>query len=391
MRLHVCLLTRDRWFGRLSGPERAADRYPPGVDLPLSPPVKPMLAKAVHEVPRGDGLLYEPKWDGFRCIAFRDGDEVELGSRNDRPLTRYFPEMLGPVRATLPERCVVDGELVVVGEDGLDFDTLQQRVHPAASRINRLAEETPATFVAFDLLALGDRDVTEEPFSERRRLLEGAVGTHPQVRITPISDDPDRAEGWFRRFEGAGFDGVMVKPAANAYRQGERTMWKVKHERTADCVVAGFRWHKDGEGIGSLLVGLYDDAGDLHHVGVATSFAAARRRQLVDEIAPLREGALDDHPWRDWALAQAHEGSRRMPGAPSRWNSQKDLSWEPLRPERVVEVRYEHLQSMRFRHASRMVRWRDDKRPEECTYDQLEAVAPAELAAIFGGDGPGGG
>ncbi|HEX8804340.1 MAG TPA: ATP-dependent DNA ligase [Acidimicrobiales bacterium] len=352
--------------------------------LPLQPPVSPMLAKAVYEVPRADGLLYEPKWDGFRCVVFRDGDDVRLDSRNDRPLTRYFPELVEPIRSALPERCVVDGEVVLVRRDGLDFDALQQRIHPAASRITMLAAETPATYVAFDVLAVGDRDVTGEPFAERRRLLEASVGTHPQVRVTPVTTDPDEAADWFRRFEGAGFDGVMAKPLDGTYRQGERTMFKVKHQRTADCVVAGFRWHKDGEGIGSFLVGLYDADGRLNHVGVATSFTAARRRELVAEVEPLRRDALEGHPWQAWAQAEAHDGSRRMPGAPSRWNGKKDLSWEPLRPERVVEVRYEHLLNGRFRATTRMVRWRDDKRPEECTYDQLEEVAPAELATIFG-------
>ena len=348
------------------------------------PPVKPMLAKAVYEVPRAPGLLFEPKWDGFRCIVFRDGDEVELGSRNDRPLTRYFPEMIGALKETLPDRCVVDGELVVVTGEGLDFEALQQRIHPAASRINRLAEETPASFVAFDLLALGDRDLTDLPFAERRRLLEGVVpADRARVHLTMLTDDADVADDWFHRFEGAGFDGVVAKPADAPYRQDQRTMWKVKHQRTADCVVAGFRWHKDGKGIGSLLVGLYDDAGVLHHVGVATSFTAARRAELVDEVAPLRMDALDGHPWRSWAVAEAHDGSRRMPGTPSRWNGAKDLTWEPLRPERVIEVRYENLQGGRFRHASRMLRWRDDKRPEDCTYDQLDEAPPAELAAMF--------
>jgi ATP-dependent DNA ligase len=363
----------------------------PPVQLPVMPPVAPMLAKAVHAVPPGPGLLYEPKWDGFRCVVFRDGDEVELGSRNDRPLTRYFPEMVEPLRQVLPERCVVDGELVYVGDEGLDFDVLQQRLHPAASRVNKLAAETPARFVAFDLLAVGDRDLTAEPFTERRRLLDELIGRdHPQVHVSPVTDDPVVAEDWFRRFEGAGFDGVMAKPADGPYLQNERKMLKVKHERTADCVVAGFRWHKDGEGIGSLLLGLFDDDGRLHNVGVATSFTKVRRAELVDEVAPLREGALEDHPWRTWAEASAHEGedASRMPGAPSRWNAKKDLSWEPLRPERVVEVRYEHLQRNRFRHATRMVRWREDKQPAQCTYDQLEEVAPAELMAVFGA-GPG--
>ena len=355
------------------------------VDLPIMPPVKPMLAKAVYEVPRQPGLLFEPKWDGFRCVVFRDGDEVELGSRNDRPLTRYFPEMPGPLRDALPERCVVDGELVVVTGEGLDFEALQQRIHPAASRIDRLAGETPASFVAFDLLALGDRDLCGEPFAERRRLLDESVAAdHPQVRLTPLTGDPDVADDWFHRFEGAGFDGVMAKAGDSAYVQNARTMLKVKHQRTADAVVAGFRWHKDGKGIGSLLLGLHDDAGTLHHVGVATSFTAVRRRELVDEVAPLREGALEGHPWRAWAEAEAHESGRLMPGAPSRWNSTKDLSWEPLRPERVAEVRYEHVLAGRFRHGGRMLRWRDDKQPADCTYEQLEAVAPAELASIFG-------
>ncbi len=350
------------------------------------PPVKPMLAKAIYEVPRHPGLLFEPKWDGFRCVVFRDGDEVVLGSRNDRPLTRYFPEMIGALQTALPSRCVVDGEIVVVTNDGLDFEALQQRIHPASSRVNMLADETPASFVAFDLLALGDRDLCEQPFAERRRLLEEAVpeSGHPRVHVTPVTDDADVADDWFHRFEGAGFDGVMAKPSDAPYVQNARSMLKVKHQRTADVVAAGFRWHKDGQGIGSLLVGLYDDAGTLHHVGVATSFTAVRRRELVDEIAPLREGALEGHPWREWAEAQAHEGGRLMPGAPSRWNATKDLSWEPLRPERVVEVRYEHVLGGRFRHASRMLRWRDDKTPAECTYEQLDAVAPAELSSIFG-------
>jgi len=350
------------------------------------PPVKPMLAKAVHEVPQAPGLHYEPKWDGFRCIVFRDGDELELGSRNDRPLTRYFPELVELLRAALPVRCVVDGEIVVVTGDGLDFDTLQNRLHPAASRVRKLAEETPASFVAFDLLALGDRDLTAEPFRERRRILEGIlVRTLSRVHLTPVTDDPDVAQDWFTRFEGAGFDGVMAKPADLPYEQDKRVMWKVKHERTADCVVAGFRWHKDGQGVGSLLLGLFDDNGTLHHVGVASSFTAARRKELVTELAPLRENALDGHPWRDWVEAQqAHSAAGgRMPGGLSRWTGQKDLSWEPLRPELVAEVRYEHVLSGRFRHGGRLVRFRPDRVPESCTYGQLDEVAPTELAALF--------
>ena len=344
------------------------------------PPVKPMLAKAVHEVPRAPGFAYEPKWDGFRCVVFRDGAELELGSRNDRPLTRYFPELVDLLLGVLPARCVVDGEIVLVTDDGLDFDTLQNRLHPAASRVRKLAAETPASFVAFDLLALDDRDLTGEPFGERRRLLESVLGDPPTgFHLTPITRDPDVAQDWFTRFEGAGFDGVMVKPVDLPYEQDKRTMWKVKHERTADCVVAGFRWHKDGVGVGSLLLGLFDDDGTLHHVGVASSFTAARRRELVEELAPLRENALADHPWREWAQVQG-----RVPGAQSRWSAGKDLTWEPVRTEWVAEVRYEHLLGGRFRHMSRLVRFRPDRQPESCTYAQLEEVAPAELATLFG-------
>ena len=349
------------------------------------PPVKPMLAKAVHEVPRHPGLRYEPKWDGFRCIVFRDGEELELGSRNDRPLTRYFPELVELLRDALPERCVVDGEVVVVTDNGLDFDSLQLRLHPAESRVRRLAAEIPASFVAFDLLALGDRDLRAEPFDERRRLLETVLGgALSRVHLTPTTDDPDVAADWFDRFEGAGFDGVMAKPGDLPYVEDKRVMWKVKHERTADCVVAGFRVHKDGEGVGSLLLGLFDDEGHLHHVGVASSFTAVRRRELVAELAPLREHALVDHPWRDWAeMATEAKDAGRMPGGVSRWNAQKDLSWEPLRPELVAEVRYEHVLSGRFRHGGRLVRFRPDRTPASCTYAQLDEVAPAELHAIF--------
>ncbi|WP_225730094.1 MULTISPECIES: ATP-dependent DNA ligase [unclassified Nocardia] len=355
------------------------------MDLPVQPPVRPMLAKSAPAVPREPGLSYEPKWDGFRCVVFRDGDEVELGSRNDRPLTRYFPEVAELLKQALPEKCVVDGEIVVVTEQGLDFDTLQNRLHPAASRVNKLAKETPASFVAFDLLALGDQDLTGAPFSERRRLLETILDTAlARVHLTPITQDPDVAEDWFTRFEGAGFDGVMVKANDLEYLQDKRVMLKVKHERTADCVVAGFRWHKDGEGVGSLLLGLFDDEGNLHHVGVASSFTAARRKELVEELKPLRENALDNHPWRDWADAAAQaKADGKMPGGVSRWTGGKDLSWEALRPELVVEVRYEHVQSGRLRHGGRLVRFRTDRTPESCTYAQLDEVAPAELATIF--------
>ncbi|WET82288.1 ATP-dependent DNA ligase [Amycolatopsis sp. QT-25] len=353
------------------------------MELPVMPPVKPMLAKAVHELPRTPGLRYEPKWDGFRCVVFRDGDEVVLGSRNDRPLTRYFPELVDLLKDALPERCVVDGEIVLVTEGGLDFEALQLRLHPAASRVTKLAAETPASFVVFDLLALDDRDLTPEPFGERRKLLENVVDTKfARVHLTPLSEDPDLAQDWFTRFEGAGFDGVMAKPADAPYEQDKRVMWKVKHQRTADCVVAGFRWHKDGAGVGSLLLGLYDDEGVLNHVGVATSFTAARRRELVDELAPLRENALESHPWREWAEAHEEAGGR-LPGAGSRWAPKKDLSWEPVRIEWVAEVRYEHVEGTRFRHGGRLVRFRPDREPASCTYAQLEEVPPAELATMF--------
>ncbi|MEU4322301.1 ATP-dependent DNA ligase [Nocardia fluminea] len=356
------------------------------MDLPVMPPVRPMLAKSTPSLPREPGLSYEPKWDGFRCIVFRDGDEIELGSRNDRPLTRYFPELAELLKQALPPRCVIDGEIVVVTEHGLDFDTLQQRLHPAASRVTKLAAETPASFVAFDLLALDDRDLTTEPFSHRRRELESLLDAAPgRIHLTPITQDPDVAQDWFTRFEGAGFDGVMAKSDELAYLQDKRVMLKIKHERTADCVVAGYRMHKDGEGVGSLLLGLFDDEGNLHHVGVASSFTAARRRELLGELAPLRENALDEHPWRDWADAAAQANAEgKMPGGQSRWSGGKDLSWEPLRPELVAEVRYEHVQSGRFRHGGRLARFRPDRTPESCTYAQLDEVAPAELDAIFG-------
>jgi ATP-dependent DNA ligase len=357
------------------------------VDLPVLPPVRPMLSKAVHGVPRAPGLAYEPKWDGFRCVVFRDGDEVELGSRNDRPLTRYFPELVESLREALPPRCVVDGEVVVVTKGGLDFEALQLRLHPAASRVRLLAERTPASFVAFDLLALDDRDLTGEPFAERRRLLEGVLDGDDsglaRVHLTPLTHDPEVAEDWFDRFEGAGFDGVMAKRTELPYEQDKRVMWKVKHQRTADCVVAGFRWHKDGVGVGSLLLGLYDDDGTLHHVGVASSFTAERRRELVEELASLREHAVEGHPWRSWAEWQDREPQGRTPGAQSRWAPQKDLTWVPLRPERVAEVRYEHVQGGRLRHGGRLVRFRPDRTPGSCTYAQLDEVPPAELTTLF--------
>jgi len=353
--------------------------------LPVMPPVAPMLAKLARTLPTGEGLVYEPKWDGFRCVAFRDGDEIELGSRNERPLTRYFPELLDPMRRHFPARAVVDGEIVIVGAGGLDFEALLQRIHPAASRVALLASTTPASFVAFDLLAVDDTDLRPVPFHERRRRLEEALGTaSAPIHLTPATADPDVARDWFARFEGAGLDGVVAKRGDLTYREGERAMVKVKHERTADCVVAGFRWHKAGGVIGSLLLGLYDDAGVLHHVGVAASFTQARRRELVDELAPLRMSSLDGHPWAAWAeyeMAAVEAG--RMPGTPSRWNAAKDLRWEPVRPELVCEVAYDHLQGDRFRHGTTFRRWRPDRRPESCTYAQLETVVPEELDAVF--------
>jgi ATP-dependent DNA ligase len=356
------------------------------MDLPVMPPLRPMLAKATDRLPDGDNLSFEPKWDGFRCLVFRDGDEIELGSRNDRPLTRYFPEVIPPMLAQLPERCVVDGEIVVVTPHGLDFDQLGQRIHPAESRINRLAAETPASFVAFDLVALGDHDLRQQPFAERRRLLADALAhAASPIHLCPTTTDRVVAEDWFQRFEGAGFDGVMAKAADGVYLSDKRAQWKVKHKRTADLVVAGYRRHKDGAGVGSMLLGVYDDAGNLNHLGVASAFTAARRAELVDELAPYEANALADHPWRSWADAEAQEsGDTRMPGAPNRWNSSKDQSWTPLRIELVVEVAYEGLQSGRLRHPARFVRWRPDKTPSECRYDQLDHPAPQELNEIFG-------
>ena len=360
------------------------------MQLPVMPPVKPMLAKLARELPAPDGMLYEPKWDGFRCIVFRDGDEIELGSRNEKPLTRYFPELPPALRANLPERCVVDGEIVITGEKGLDFEALLQRIHPAESRINMLARTTPASFVAFDLLALDDADLRPVPFGERRAALEGALArAQPPVHLTPATDDAGVAAEWFDRFEGAGLDGVVAKPLSLPYKEDERVMLKVKHARTADCVVGGFRWHKDGAGVGSLLLGLYDDEGTLHHVGVASSFSVQRRKELVDEIAPYRVAALDGHPWAAWAEAQAAAasgataGGGRMPGGQSRWNAGRTMEWEPLRPELVAEVAFDHLQGDRFRHATQFVRWRPERQARSCTYSQLDVAVPEELEAVF--------
>lgn len=356
------------------------------------PPLKPMLAKSSPELPEAAEGTYwfEPKWDGFRCIVFRDGDEVELGSRNERPLTRYFPELLEPLKASLPARCVVDGEVVVAGPDGLDFDALQQRIHPAESRVNLLAAETPASFVAFDLIALDDRSLLGTPLEERRRLLaESLAGAVAPVHLTPGTTDRAVAADWFSRFEGAGLDGVMAKKATGTYQPDKRAQLKVKHLRTADCVVAGFREHKSGDGPGSLMLGLYDAEGNLHHLGVASSFSAARRAELREQLVPFVAEDLSDHPWGRWADAAAHASGEggRLPGGQSRWNAKKDLSFTPLRPELVAEVAYERVDNGRFRHSARFQRWRPDRDPTSCTFEQLEVVAPVELRTVFAHDG----
>ncbi len=347
------------------------------------PPLKPMLAKVIETFPEDDTFLYEPKWDGFRCIVFRNGDDIELGSRNERPFNRYFPELLEPLKAQLPPRCVLDGEIVMPSPTGLDFDALQQRIHPAESRVNRLAEETPASFVAFDLIALGDEDLSATPLRRRRKLLEAALSdATPPLYLTPTTTSREVGEDWFTRFEGAGLDGVIAKPLDGIYEPNARRWFKLKPRRTADCVVAGFRWHKFGDGVGSMMLGLHDDQGTLHHVGVCTSFSVQRRGELTEELAPYRENALDGHPWRDWAEAEAH-GKQRLPGAQSRWSAGKSMAWEPVRPELVVEVVYDQLQGNRFRHSARFRSWRHDRDPSSCSYDQL-IVAPAkELSEIF--------
>jgi ATP-dependent DNA ligase len=362
------------------------------VRLPFDPPIAPMLSSAADALPDGEGWLFEPKWDGFRTLVFRDGGDILLQSRDEKPMNRYFPELVAPLAAALPERCVLDGEIVIAGSAGLDFEALLLRIHPAESRVKVLASQTPASYVAWDLLAVGDEDLRETPLAERRKRLEQvlsrATGSVAPVHLSPATRDRELAEDWFRRFEGAGLDGVMAKRLDEPYRAGERTMIKVKHRRTADCVVAGFRWHKNGAGtiVGSLLLGLYDDKETLHHVGVTAAFTTAVRKQLVSDLAPLRENALANHPWREWAAAQedANAKSQRLPGATSRWNRGKDLSWEPLRPERVCEVAYDHMQGTRFRHAAQFVRWRPDKRPKDCRYDQLEVTPAYELERVFG-------
>ena len=356
-----------------------------GSEHRLEPPVEPMLAKLADELPHGS-FLYEPKWDGFRAIVFRGADDVFIQSRDLRPLDRYFPEVHEACLDRLPANCVVDGEIVIATARGLDFDRLQLRLHPAASRVAKLSKETPASFVAFDLLAADGRDLRNEPQSARRAALERLfVGITPPLHLTPVTRDVRVAAEWLQRFEGAGLDGVVAKTENGTYEPGKRAMLKIKHARTADCVVAGFRWHKTGKNelVGSLLLGLYDASGKLHHVGVTSSFTMTKRRELAHELEPLRTNALDNHPWREWAEFEAH-GGQRMPGGQSRWSAGKDLSWEPLRIERVVEVKYDHMQGDRFRHAATFLRWRPDKAPGDCRYDQLEVTAPYELGKVFG-------
>jgi len=359
------------------------------VRLPVNPPVLPMLAKRVGDLPDGAGWIFEPKWDGFRALMFRDGDEVLIQSRDGKPLNRYFPEVVEALQAQLPMRCVLDGEIVIANSGTLDFEALQLRLHPAASRVRLLSRESAASVVFFDLLCEGDRDLRPEPFQERRRQLESLLSAAtPPVHITPATDDLNIAVDWFRRFEGAGLDGVMAKLASGAYESDKRVMLKVKHERDCDCVVAGFRWHKNGDGtkVGSLLLGLFDDSGALQHVGVCSSFTDQKRLELVQYLEPYRKNAWLNHPWRDWANTEESQAGQRIPGGKSRWSQGKDLSWEPLRPELVVEVAYEHMQGPRFRHMSQFRRWRTDKRPGDCTYSQLEVIPPQELMEIFAKD-----
>jgi ATP-dependent DNA ligase len=341
-----------------------------------------MLAKSVKTMPEGD-YLYEPKWDGFRCLAFRDGDEVELASRGEKPMTRYFPEVIEALKANLPDRVVVDGEIVIATGDRLDFEALLQRIHPAKSRVDRLAAETPASFVAFDLLAVGDESLMATPFGQRRARLEQVLAdAAAPVYLTPSTDDVEMARSWFEVFEGAGLDGVIAKPTGGGYQPDVRAMSKIKHERTADCVVAGYRLHKSGPVVGSLLLGLYDEEGGLQHVGVAASFTMKRRAELVEELAPYAVEDLSGHPWAAWAEAEA-QGKDRLPGAVSRWNAKKDLTWVPLRPDLVVEVKYDHMEGTRFRHTAQWKRWRTDREPASCTYEQIDRPVRFDLTEIL--------
>jgi ATP-dependent DNA ligase len=357
--------------------------------FPIPPPIEPMLAKLAEAIPDGDGYLYEPKWDGFRAIVFRAGAELFIQSRDLRPLDRYFPELHEALLARLPDRCVLDGEIVIATSGGLNFDALQLRLHPAASRVAMLAKQTPSAFVAFDLLAADGEDLRSLSQRDRRARLETLLASSgPPIHVTPMTRDVTTATDWLARFEGAGLDGVIAKPAGAPYQPGKRAMLKIKHSRTADCVVAGFRWHKNGRDtlVGSLLLGLYDGTHRLHHVGVTSAFTMDTRRQLVEELAPLRQNALEGHPWREWA--DMGEPGTRMPGGQSRWSAGKDLSWEALRIERVCEVRYDHMQGTRFRHAAVFERWRRDRTPDDCTYDQLEVTTPYELEKVFGAGHP---
>jgi ATP-dependent DNA ligase len=382
------ILSERRPLGPAAGPfpTRAVQRLQTGMAstaLPV-PPIEPMLAKIAEALPDGPGFLFEPKWDGFRALVFRGAEQTYLQSRDLRPLNRYFPKLEKALHEALPKGCVLDGEIVVAGTRGLDFDALQQRIHPAPSRVARLSKETPAGFVAFDLLAAGGKSTMELPQSERRLRLERLLGkSRPPLYLTPVTRDRAQAQEWLAQFEGAGLDGVIAKLESATYQPGKRAMLKIKHVRSADCVVAGFRWYKErDDAVGSLLLGLYDEAGVLHHVGVTSAFTMAVREQLAKELAPLRTG-VEQHPWREWAGAVVGD-ALRMPGAQSRWSGGKDLSWEPLKPERVCEVKYDHLQGRRFRHATTFIRWRIDKAPADCRYDQLEVTKPFELAQVFG-------
>jgi ATP-dependent DNA ligase len=343
-----------------------------------------MLAKRVDVLPAGEGWIFEPKWDGFRALIFKDGNQVFIQSRDERPLARYYPELIAPLRSQLPARCVLDGEIVIVGPKGLDFDALQLRLHPAESRVMKLSKEIPASVVFFDLLCKGGQDFRAKPFHDRRRALEASLARiKPPLHLTPSTRDETVATDWFRRFEGAGFDGVIAKRESDTYQSNKRVMLKVKHERDCDCVVAGFRWHKRGQmAIGSLLLGLYDDEGDLQHVGVCASFTDARRRELVGILQPYRT-TLKGHPWRDWASIDTNGAGQRRPGSRSRWSQGKDLAWEPLRPRLVVEVAYDHMEGRRFRHTAQFRRWRPDKKPRDCTFEQLEVIPPREIKMIF--------
>ncbi|HEY3075776.1 MAG TPA: ATP-dependent DNA ligase, partial [Burkholderiales bacterium] len=353
----------------------------------IEPPVEPMLAKLADALPFGGDYLFEPKWDGFRALVFHGGSQLFIQSRDSRPLDRYFPELHDALLERLPKGSVLDGEIVIATARGLDFDALQLRLHPAESRVAKLAKETPSSFVAFDVLAANNENLMGEPQSARRAELERLLRTVQRpVYLTPMTREREQALDWLEHFEGAGLDGVIAKPAGLIYQPGKRAMIKVKHARTADCVVAGLRWHKSGkDAVGSLLLGLYDDGGVLQHVGVTSSFTTAMRKQLVTELAPLRKDAMREHPWREWAGAAGESSPHltRMPGGQSRWSAGKDLSWEPLRIERVCEVKYDHLQGDRFRHAAVFLRWRPDKRPEDCRYDQLEVTKPYELDKVF--------